>query len=70
MRGTSFDIVVSCGHEIIVFCGIYMVFKGRICCLHIHGLSMENKSCSVVFLLCVLLVYAVTWDLYVNYLFG
>ena len=45
---------VMCAHELISICGISITFQGHICCLHIYGCSMENKSCIVFFHLYVL----------------
>ena len=48
--GIYTDIVVSSLHELICIHGISMAFEGCICCWHMHGYCMENKSCNLVFL--------------------
>ena len=49
-------------HELICICCIYVEFEGCICCWHIFGNSMVNKSC--IFLL---LAYAVVWHFFIDY---
>ena len=38
------DIKVSCGHELIGICGLYMAFKGYISFCHVHGNNMIHSG--------------------------
>ena len=62
--GICSDICLISTHDAIGICGIYVTFEGHVCCWHIYGNSMVNKSLLFCF---VLLVCAVMWGLYVDY---
>ena len=38
--GVYTDIIVSCAHDVLDLCGIYMAFEGNICCWHIYDYSV------------------------------